>query len=220
MDEASVSAEFGQEFLTFWKIIAPYTIVSVERAYATYRACRYVARYGILGCFAECGVFKGGMSMLAALTFTAHDKGERDIWLYDTFAGMTAPAVEDGEAAAAYNRQIVASSLQEVQRNFGSIDYPGRSHFVEGDVCETLKQSANVPKAIAVLRLDTDWYESTKAELDILYEKVAPRGVVLCDDYGYWQGARKAVDEFIDGLPHPVYLCRTDNCGVEFVKTS
>jgi O-methyltransferase len=220
MDEAILGSEFGREFLAFWKIVSPYTIVSVERAYATYRACRYAARYKIPGCFAECGVFRGGMSMLAGLTFIAHDEGRRDIWLYDTFAGMTAPSPEDGEAAAGYNPQMVASSLQEVQRNFGSIGYPGCSLFVEGDVCETLKQPANVPKEIAVLRLDTDWYESTRVELDILYGKVARRGVVLCDDYGYWQGARKAVDEFIERLLDPVYLCITDNCGVEFVKTS
>jgi hypothetical protein len=223
MDETNIELEFGTEFLTLWRHISPYTIVSPERAYATYRACRYVARYNIDGCFAECGVFKGGMAMLAALVFAKHADAARDIFLFDTFSGMTAPTQIDmsrhGISAASYNPEMVKSSLEDVQGNLVQTGYPPhRLHFIEGDVCATLGKPSNVPHSIAVLRLDTDWYESTRVELEVLYEKVSPAGVVLVDDYGYWVGARKALDEFIERLPYPVYLCRTDDCGVEFVK--
>jgi O-methyltransferase len=223
MDETTIEAEFGSEFLTFWRLISSYTIVSPERAHATYRACRYVARYNIAGCFAECGVFKGGMAMLAALVFAKYADATRDIILFDTFSGMTAPSEIDmsrhGVSAATYNPEMVKSSLDEVRHNLAETRYPWhRLHFIEGDVCATLRIPLNVPNSIAILRLDTDWYDSTRTELEVLYEKVSPGGVVLVDDYGYWLGARKAVDEFIERLPDPVYLCRTDDTGIEFVK--
>jgi O-methyltransferase len=114
---------------------------------------------------------------------------------------------------------LVKSSLDEVRRNLAKTGYPSHHlHFIEGDVCATLRNPVNVPNSIAILRLDTDWYDSTRTELEVLYEKVSPGGVVLIDDYGYWLGARKAVDEFIERLSDPVYLCRTDNTGIEFVK--
>jgi O-methyltransferase len=223
MDEAKIEVEFGSEFLSLWRFISTYTIVSPERAYATYKACRYASRYNIDGCFAECGVFKGGMAMLAAAVFAKHAGAARDIFLFDTFTGMTAPSEVDmsrhGVSAASYPPEMVKSELEEVRRNMAQTGYPlHRLHFIEGDVCATLRKLPNVPNKIAILRLDTDWYESTRAELEVLYERVTPGGVVLVDDYGYWQGARKAVDEFIERLPHPVYLCRTDDCGIEFVK--
>ena len=204
--------EFGPEFASLWSRISSCTIVSVERAYATYRACRYAERYGIPGAFVECGVYKGGQAMLAALTLR-----DRDIWLYDTFEGMTKAGEHDGEAAMNYAAWQVMAGIEEVIHNLGTTGYPrDRLRFVRGDVCQTLRRE--VPDRIAVLRLDTDWYESTKAELEVLYPKIVPGGVILCDDYGFWRGARKAVDEFIDSLPHPVYLARTDNCGVEWTK--
>jgi O-methyltransferase len=223
MDDATIELEFGSEFLVLWRSISTYTIVSPERAYATYRACRYIARYNIDGCFAECGVFKGGMAMLAALVFAKHADAARDIFLFDTFSGMTAPGQIDmdrhGGSAASYDPEMCKSSLNEVRHNLAEIGYPShRLHFIEGDVCATLRNPPNVPVSIAILRLDTDWYDSTRAELEILYEKISPGGVVLVDDYGYWLGARKAVDEFIGRLPYPVYLCRTDTTGIEFVK--
>lgn len=218
MDDA-IAKDFGAEFARFWESVQPHTIVSLERAYATYKACRHVARYRIAGDFAECGVFKGGMTMLAAHVFGTYEHRTRHLWLYDTFEGMT-PATEfDGDAAAVYDRSIVAADVDLVRANLATVEYPShRLHFVEGDVCKTLAEPKNLPDSIAVLRLDTDWYDSTKTELEVLYERVVPGGVILCDDYGFWQGARIAVDEFIERLPYPIYLSRTDQAGVEFVK--
>lgn len=68
--------------------------------------------------------------------------------------------------------------------------------FIEGDVCETLLESKNLPDKIALLRLDTDWYASTRTELEVLYPKISSGGILIVDDYGHWLGARKAVNEF------------------------
>jgi O-methyltransferase len=218
LDETIIK-DFGTEFAHIWEVVQPHTIVSLERAYATYKACRYVSRYRIAGDFAECGVFKGGMTMLAAHVFGTHEHRTRHLWLYDTFEGMT-PATEfDGQMATDYDRTIVAAGIELVRENLSTVEYPThRLHFIQGDVCKTLAKSENLPERIAVLRLDTDWYDSTKAELETLYDRVAPGGVVLCDDYGFWQGAKIALDEFIERLPYPIYLSRTDQAGVEFVK--
>ena len=225
-DQKIIEIEFGAEFLQLWRAIAKYTMVSTERAYATYNACRYVARYNIPGCFTECGVFKGGMAMLAAMVFAKHAGTARDIFLFDTFSGMTTPGRIDidrqgvsAASALAADPEMCKSSLDEVRHNLAQTGYPmHRFRIVGGDVCSTLREPANVPNNIAILRLDTDWYDSTRAELETLYEKVTPGGVVLVDDYGHWLGARQAVDEFINQLPYPVYVSRTDTTGIEFVK--
>ena len=68
--------------------------------------------------------------------------------------------------------------------------------FIEGEVEKTLLYEENLPKKISILRLDTDFYSSTKKELEILYPRLVSGGVCIIDDYGYWKGARQAVDEY------------------------
>jgi len=63
-------------------------------------------------------------------------------------------------------------------------------------VMKTLKKEENLPEKIALLRLDTDWYESTKLEMNILYPKLIKNGVLLIDDYADWQGCKRAIDEY------------------------
>ena len=77
-------------------------------------------------------------------------------------------------------------------------------HFVQGRVEETIPASA--PDSISLLRLDTDWYESTKHELVHLFPRLSPSGVIIIDDYGHWKGCRKAVDEYFDTGDHPQLL--------------
>ncbi len=226
MDDNTLAILFGDEFRDFWGRVKPFTMVSEERAYATYKACRHVCVHDIPGDFVECGVYRGGMAMLAGLTFGVHSKRPRQIYLFDTFAGMTAPGEPDVDrqgmaavTALAAEPDMCLAGLDEVQLNLQKIDFPRESiHFVEGDVIETLGEPRALPATIAVLRLDTDWYESTRMELDILYPRVARYGVVLIDDYGHWLGARKAVDEFVAASFPPIYLARTDSTGVEFAK--
>lgn len=161
----------------------------------------------IPGDFVECGVWKGGNCMLAALKML--QAGDlRDIWMFDTFEGMPEPTKVDirekGPALQTWeeNRHPVSGNnwcraeIDAVQEAMASTGYPKeRVRFIKGKVEETLR-SGPLPEQISVLRLDTDWYESTKAELEVLYPRLVSGGILILDDYNYWQGSKKAVDEY------------------------
>ena len=109
------------------------------------------------------------------------------------------------------------ASLDEVKANFRARGLLSQAVFVEGDVLKTLKDRSNLPERISVLRLDTDWYESTRAELEVLYPRLQVGGVIIVDDYGYWGGAKKAVDEYFTKHPKPLlhYVDHTGRMGVK-----
>ena len=202
-----------------------FTMTSRERIAAVCDAARYVDSRRIPGAIVECGVWRGGAMMAAALTLIARGDTSRDLFLYDTFAGMTDPTDVDrdqrGRPAGPLNRLVgrdrlgsawCYAPLDEVIRNVHSTEYPeARTHFVKGPVEETIP--ATLPGPIAVLRLDTDWYESTAHELEHLMPLLQPGGVLLVDDYGHWQGARKAVDEYLERSGLQLLLARTDYSG-------
>jgi len=169
------------------------------------------ATYRIPGAIVECGVWKGG-SMASMLYRMQHDpEQDRDVYLFDTFAGMTEPTIYDtkikGQAPAIvkfnqmqqenYNSWCYAS-LNEVKRNIQKTRYrPEKITFVVGDVVEQLPIWQEQISEIALLRIDVDFYQGTKACLESLYPNVAKGGVVIFDDYGIWSGAKKAVDEYM-----------------------
>jgi hypothetical protein len=166
--------------------------------------------------------------MAAALTLLRLGGADRELYLYDTFAGMPPPSEADttrsGERAADLlahwdtDSHIWAiASLSDVRTAVLSTRYPEqRIHFVEGLVEETLPAAA--PEEIALLRLDTDWYQSTKHELEQLYPRLAPGGVLILDDYGHWQGARRAVDEYLAEKRISLLLNRVDGTARIAVK--
>lgn len=197
----------------------------------TIDACRYVAQGDIAGDFVECGVWRGGNAILAAAMFKAYGVRKR-IYLFDTFGGMTAPTDEDRNAATGERAQseydagvrethneMCYASLADVRENFEQAGLLSDDVvFVEGDVIETLARADLLPSCIAILRLDTDWYASTKAELEALYPRVSDGGVLIVDDYGYWTGARKATDEYFAALgkrPFLQYVDFTARAGVK-----
>ena len=92
-----------------------------------------------------------------------------------------------------------------------------RTHFVAGDVEQTIP--GVVPEQISLLRLDTDWYESTRHELKHLYPRLIRGGVLIIDDYGHWKGARQAVDEYLAETGAKLLLNRIDYTGRAAVKT-
>jgi len=201
-----------------------YTLTSPERFSATCDAVRYVARASVPGAVVECGVWAGGGMMAAARILMAQGDVSRDLYLFDTFEGMSEPSELDLDASGrdaenhldgvqpAADNAYCYVALEQVERNMQLVGYPSaRVHFIKGPVEETVPASA--PPAIAVLRLDTDWYESTKHELDHLVPRMSPGGVLLIDDYGHWQGARRAVDEWLNEQPTPLLMARTDNTG-------
>ena len=203
-----------------------FSMASQERLLSTFLACKYVVQNDIPGDFVECGVWRGGNAFLAKKVFDMYDS-PRKVWLFDTFTGMTKPTSHDKfassnePASSKYDASLRVdfvdwcyASLEDVQLNalelFGSLD--GFS-FIQGDVTETLNIPSNLPESISVLRLDTDWYESTRKELQILYPRLGVGGVLIIDDYGYWEGARLAVDEYFADLSSRPLLVPVDETG-------
>ena len=192
------------------------SMCSEENLFATILACRHVVDRGIPGDFVECGVWRGGQAILAAYVFAKANERRRVV-LYDTFKGMTEPTpadrlIADGSAAQAkYDRQRrdthtdwCYASLDEVKDNFRKAGLLGPAvEFVAGPVEETLPPGRSAVTdglgALSVLRLDTDWYESTATELKALWPKLSAGGICIVDDYGWWSGSKKAVDEYFAG---------------------
>jgi O-methyltransferase len=213
----------------------PYTMTSDERLQALIDAVRYCELRGLPGAFAECGVWRGGSVLTMILVLQEIGVTERDIYLFDTFEGMTAPGEHDTSALdppaletwtdARSKDEVPWSSLfnsevfdeAAVRELLTSTGYPAeRLHFVRGPVEETLPQAA--PDELALLRLDTDWYESTRHELEHLWPRLADGGVLIVDDYGHWDGARRAVDEYFASKTAPVLLNRIDYTGRLAIK--
>jgi hypothetical protein len=185
---------------------------------ATALACQHVVERNIPGDFVECGVWRGGHAIIAAGVFES-TKQPRETYMLDTFSGMSEPTENDArtyDGASAVkmfedlkrreNSGWCAASLDEVKDNFKKAGVSLVSaHFIQGKVEDTLCDRNHISRfadrKIAVLRLDTDWFESTKIELERLWPLVSPGGIMIVDDYGYWSGAKKAVDDYFSGNP-------------------
>jgi O-methyltransferase len=216
------------DFLEIFKQCKPYTMTSIERMYALHNAVKYIIQNKIEGDFVECGVWRGGSSMMIALTLSKFGANNRKIYLYDTFEGMSDPTENDidfrgGNAESLLNQNIndkensvwCLADLQDVQNNMTLTKYPLTNiEFVKGKVEDTIPKT--ISDNIALLRLDTDWYESTAHELKYLYPKLSLKGVLIIDDYGHWKGCRKAVDEYFEG--NPLLLNRIDYTGRIAIK--
>jgi hypothetical protein len=199
--------------------------------YALRKATEYVVKTGLLGDFVECGVWKGGSAMVIALTLLEMGESNRRIFLYDTFEGMSKPTnadylISDKTAHAEYewlkksrqdHSEWAFSPINEVKVNLFSTGYPEDNLvFIKGKVEDTIPKT--MPSKIALLRLDTDWYESTKHELIHLYPLLVQNGVLILDDYGHWAGAKKAVDEYLTAKRVSILLNRVDKDGRIGVK--
>jgi O-methyltransferase len=198
----------------------PFSLTTYHRLAAMLDATAYVVSNAVHGAIVECGVWRGGSMMVAAMKLLQMAQADRELYLYDTYAGMPPPRVEDADFAGATAADILKrerkgtgtwaeASIEEVRANLRSTGYPpSRLRLVAGRVETTLQ--ASVPDSIAILRLDTDWYESTRHELAVLYPRLQPGGVLIVDDYGHWLGARKAVDEYFAGLGARPFFARVD----------
>ena len=221
--------DLSQDMLATIARCQPFTMTSFERLAALCGAVEYAVANDIPGSFVECGVWKGGSSMAAALTYLEWSRSDVDLYLFDTYEGMSDPTERDTEARSGKKAEALlknaskdqgiwaCAQLNEAQANLHSTGYPAeRMHFIKGKVEDTIPESA--PEAISILRLDTDWYQSTKHELVHLYPRLSPGGVLIIDDYGHWAGARQAVDEYIKEHKLRVLLHRIDYTGRMCVK--
>jgi hypothetical protein len=222
--------DFDPEAVSIIRRVRAFTMTPPERLFAVIQASRYVSDAGIRGAMVEAGVWRGGSMMAAAYSLASVGDTGRDLYLYDTYQGMTEPGAIDvdvrgnkaAERLSATKRTKSSemwgySPIEDVRRNLLSTGYPpDQLHFVAGRVEETIPRE--MPEQIALLRLDTDWYGSTKHELEHLYPRVVSGGVVIFDDYGHWQGARAAVDEYIAANGLHLLLNRIDASGRIAIK--
>lgn len=206
------------------------TMTSPERLVSLIRATEYIEKNNIEGDIVECGVWKGGSVGACLLTLKQLNNVARKIWLFDTFEGMNMPSeldfdingklasdkmkMEDKETSWIWAK----AQLDLVKNNVLAFDYPIENvNFIKGLVEDTLINN-ELPEKISILRLDTDWYESTKIELEILYPRLVSGGVLIIDDYGHWNGCKKAVDEFFKSMEFSPFLNRIDYTGRLIIK--
>lgn len=195
--------------------VSPRTMTDHAKLFGLVEATRYLVRNGIDGDVVECGVWRGGSMQAVALTLQELDASDRDLHLFDTFEGMPPPSDKDrrGDTTAQEllsghdkdHRVWAVAGRDDVEEAMREVGYPSEHvHFHQGMVEDTVPGRA--PDRIALLRLDTDWYESTLHELEHLYPRLVPGGVLILDDYGDWEGARQATDEYLARIEEPLLL--------------
>jgi hypothetical protein len=211
--------------------VLPYTMTSAERLNAAIEAVKYIVQNNIEGDIVECGVWMGGSSMAMMECLLSQKISDRKFYMYDTYEGMTEPDENDkAYTGISANEMIKKSdktrsssdwckaSLDIVKQNVSSTLYPFENIcFVKGKVEDTIPE--NIPDKIAILRLDTDWYHSTLHEMKYLFPRLVKGGVLIIDDYGHWEGARKAIDEFIGQNQLKLFLSRIDYTCRVAIKT-
>lgn len=221
--------DFSRDDVDLCRRIAPFTVTTPERIAALTNAVKYIARNDIPGDIVECGVWKGGSMMAVALTLLHLGGASRHLYLFDTYEGMTQPTekdvMPDGRLASTLlsnagkeDKLWAVCPLEEVKANLYGTSYPKEKiHFVKGRVESTIPSES--PDTIALLRLDTDWYESTKHELAHLFPRLSQGGIIIIDDYGHFKGCREATDEYIRDNGIRLFLSRIDYTGRIGVKT-
>ncbi len=206
--------------------VAPYTMTSLERVMTVIESVEYLVTNNIKGPLVECGVWRGGSIMAAALKLIQMGDVGRDLYLLDTFEGMIEPSKKDvsysGVSAQGEFSKVKINknsstwcyaSLSEVKANLYSTGYPkDKIHFIKGKVEDTLKKK-KLSDSFAWVRIDTDWYASTKHCMNVLYPDLVRGGVLILDDYGFWKGARQAILEYLKETKTKIFLSRIDHTG-------
>uniref|UniRef100_A0A6C0LZF0 Methyltransferase n=1 Tax=viral metagenome TaxID=1070528 RepID=A0A6C0LZF0_9ZZZZ len=183
-----------------------------ERTIGMYNCIQDIIDKNIKGDFVEAGVAQGVSSAFAILMLKTRNSTERDCWLYDTFEGIEnqkggwdRPLEWEkdlyGKSAAnmwdngSLSRPYYSRTVDFVKNKIVQTGYPeNKLHFIKGKVEDTIPDA--IPSKISILRLDTDFYLSTKHELEHLYPLLEKGGYLLIDDYGHFTGAKKAVHEY------------------------
>jgi hypothetical protein len=221
-------AEIKEDLL----MVRHHTMTSFERMASLWQQVQYLDRYRVHGALVECGVWKGGAVGLMALAhMRSFQRPTRPLHLFDSFQGIPEPRADiDGRAAIRFangrgggaleSTGKLVSMLEDSEQLLGAtIAYPRELiHYHRGWFQDTVPRDAEAIGDIALLRLDGDWYESTAICLKYLYSNVVRHGVVVIDDYGHFEGCRRAVDEFLARLTTPILLCHADYTGRYFVK--
>lgn len=212
------------EFQELFQVIHPYTMVGEERLFSLFSLAKRVCREDIPGNFVECGVAAGGSSALLAYIIKRYSKRVRWHFAFDSFEGMPSPGEQDRDVAgmaadlSGWGTGTCAApeaSLKEICDKLGvsQIVKPVKGYF------ETvLPKMRDKIGMIAFLHMDGDWYESTKTILHNLYDRVVNDGLIQVDDYGYWQGCKKAIHEFESSRSVQFEVKQIDGTGIWFRK--
>ncbi len=197
-NELENTSNFNKDII---KKFSKYTMTSNVKIFTLIKAFEYINKFKIDGDFVECGVFTGGNIMIMK-KLIEKNRLNKKIYAYDTFEGMTVPTsfdikIDGTIAKKKFKKNWASCSLNQVKKNFKEMKLNIRNiRFIKGKVEQTLKIKKNLPKKISILRLDTDFYESTKSELEKLYPLLVDGGILIIDDYGSWLGSKKATDEY------------------------
>jgi O-methyltransferase len=222
-----VAKDMDSRFYPIFEKCKDYSMTSLDRMYSLFKSVIYIVENNIPGDFVECGVWKGGSSMVIAETLSMMNITDRKIYLYDTFEGMPEPSSQDTKIRGGKDPKAIwesekenggwcAVSLEEVQSNLKKTSYPFENLiFVKGMVEKTIPTT--IPEHISLLRLDTDFYDSTYHEFVHLYPKLSPKGILIIDDYGSWKGSRDASDAYFKEHNIKLFLHRVDT-GVVGIK--
>jgi O-methyltransferase len=204
-----------------------YSMASWERLYANINSVKYLLESDITGSIVECGVWRGGSMLTMLRTLMQSPSTEREIFLYDTFSGMSRPTKEDGAFAITKFEKLqtgidrsdwCCAEISEVKSVINRSSYPkDLINFIEGKIEATIPQR-KVPEQIALLRIDMDWHEPTLHALKYLYPKLVKGGVLILDDYGHWEGCKAAVDEYFSTNNIRLLMNRIDYTGRIAVK--
>jgi hypothetical protein len=203
-------AEIEESDLNFLKKINEFTMCAPANHWAIIQSLQHIKKNNIEGDLVECGVYKGGNIILFDYLLEKYQLNKK-IFAYDTFEGMPKPSEIDmdlknnlaSQTKKNYEKNNIIwcyASLDEVKNNIKkfNLQFENKFKFIKGDVLKTLIVKDNIPEKISLLRLDTDFYESTKIELEILFPRLVKNGILIIDDYGHWKGSKKAVDEYFN----------------------
>ena len=200
-----------------------YSMTPKVRMWALLQSIKYILNLKIEGDIVETGVFQGGNLILCQKLLDIYEpKTNRKIFGYDTFEGMTEPNNYDVTYANKSAKKNLSkykkdknnkdsmwaiSGYEETNNNILESTIYKNFQLIKGDVVSTLSDKKNLPKKISILRLDTDFYESTKKELETLYPLLSVGGILIIDDYGHWKGCQKAVDEYFKEKKIELFMC-------------
>ncbi len=215
------SAELWMLFGLVFKIKPRYSMLSTIRLITLYKLIRESERLGVKGDIVECGVWNGGAAAMMARSYRdAGGRNERTIWLFDSFEGLPPPGEKDGKSIVEhYYKGLCKGELDNVKAIFNKLAVPfDNVRVVKGWIGDTLK--INTIGQLALLHIDTDWYDSVKSSLENLYDMVSVGGFIVVDDFLFHEGCRKAVMDFLKerGIDDKVKIIKVDRSAVYFQK--
>lgn len=220
-----------QEQAQIWKKVKPFTMVPEPAIEFLVEQVLRLIRENVPGVLMECGVWRGGCSMAMLLAQqAAFGRIERAVYMLDSFQGLPPVTPRDGPLARQWqdggdpgnfldNCKAFRIDLERALADMRFVD--GDYKIVEGWFDQTVSQVAREvePRSIALLRLDGDWYDSTRCCLDSLMPHVSEGGVVVIDDYYAWDGCARAVHDYLSGSDAAYRIRSLPNWyGAYFVK--